>query len=70
MAATLPEEQYLKMSNLEHAFDNFDKDNDGKISLHELQDLVAEHSDQDLIKRVLSEADKDGDGEISFDEFK
>ena len=54
------------------AFKLFDKNNDGKLGLKELQCLllnVGEPTTMDDIKTLFSDIDKDGSGEISVSEF-
>ena len=55
------------------AFQLFDLDNRGKLSLANLREIARQLSesltDEDLID-IISEADDDRDGELSFEEFK
>jgi calcium-dependent protein kinase len=50
------------------AFNVFDCDRNGKISLSEIERIVLEASDD--IASLLPEFDADGDGELNFEEFE
>ena len=62
----------LKLKEYREAFDNFDKDHNGSISLKELGSMMKSlgqaPSDQDL-REIISEVDLDGNGNIDFNEF-
>jgi calcium-dependent protein kinase len=62
-------EDYLKL-----AFNFFDIDNSGTITLKELQTVLKGGGEynisMDLIVKIVSEIDVNGDGKITFDEFK
>jgi len=54
------------------AFQVFDKDGNGKISMSELKTVMqnlGEKLTDDEINEMIGEADKDGDGEVSYEEF-
>jgi calmodulin len=54
------------------AFDVFDKNGDGLVSIEELLTLMArigEHLSRSEAEDALRRADIDGDGQLSFDEF-
>ena len=57
---------------MQEAFDLFDKDGDGTISVNELSSLFrcfgARKNPEELAK-ILQKYDEDGSGEIEFDEF-
>ncbi len=54
------------------AYNIFDKDGDGGVSVHELAHVMRclgqDASDED-VRRMFNEVDQDGSGEIDFDEF-
>ena len=62
----------LKLKESREAFDNFDKDHNGSISLKELGSMMKSlgqaPTDQDL-REIISEVDLDGNGNIDFNEF-
>ncbi|KAG9454951.1 hypothetical protein H6P81_007855 [Aristolochia fimbriata] len=53
------------------AFQYFDKDNSGFITMEELEQALKEYGMQDDrdIKEIISEVDGDNDGRINYDEF-
>jgi calmodulin len=54
------------------AFDSFDKDNDGEISVSELgavMKAMGENLTEAQLQNLISEADDDGTGTINFNEF-
>ena len=61
-----------KMKEYREAFENFDKDHNGSISLKELgsmmKSLGQNPSDQEL-REIIAEVDLDGNGNIDFNEF-
>ena len=62
----------LTKEKLLAAFQLFDPDGSGEISIQEIiQVLGGGDSEEDIEnwRRVVQEIDKDGNGEISFDEF-
>ncbi|KAK9069964.1 hypothetical protein SSX86_010362 [Deinandra increscens subsp. villosa] len=64
-----------KMANDEHlhkAFSYFDKDSNGYIEPHELQESLMEDGDEDvsnIANDIFQEVDTDKDGKISYEEF-
>ncbi|KAK1437132.1 hypothetical protein QVD17_02917 [Tagetes erecta] len=64
-----------KMANDEHlhkAFSYFDKDGNGYIEPHELQESLMEDGDEDvsnIANDIFQEVDTDKDGKISYEEF-
>lgn len=71
IAACLKQEEIENEANLEMAFNVFDVDKSGKISVEELRRAlgVGGEKKKDL-KKMLMEVDNNGDGEIDFGEFK
>ncbi|RHN57562.1 putative non-specific serine/threonine protein kinase [Medicago truncatula] len=53
------------------AFQYFDKDNNGYITIEELEQALHEYNMHDgrYIKEIISEVDADNDGRINYDEF-
>ena len=54
------------------AFDFFDKDNSGFISMDELRQVLVKmgrHVNDDELARIFNSIDKDANGKISIDEF-
>jgi calcium-dependent protein kinase len=65
---------FLNEKTLKFAFDYFDKDGSGEITVNELKTVFCIDGDiattEKLLKNIISEIDQDGNGEISFKEFK
>lgn len=64
-----------EVNNLKEAFDVFDKDNDGLISVEELALVLnslglREGKKIDECKEMIKKVDMDGDGMVNFNEFK
>jgi calcium-dependent protein kinase len=61
----------LSQSNLEAAFNMFDKDGSGKISSEELKAMLETHAEvsEEVWTALVKQADQNGDGEIEFKEF-
>lgn len=61
-----------KTKELKETFDFYDKDQDGCLDIHDLQDLFkskgVEISD-DAVQDMINEVDYDGNGTIEFQEF-
>jgi len=60
------------LEELKEAFEIFDKNKDGSISVSELEKILkslGEKATRDEVKQMVAKVDKDGDGNISFDEF-
>eukprot|EP00930_Biecheleria_cincta_P055678 TRINITY_DN41978_c0_g1_i1.p1 TRINITY_DN41978_c0_g1~~TRINITY_DN41978_c0_g1_i1.p1 ORF type:complete len:532 (-),score=109.79 TRINITY_DN41978_c0_g1_i1:129-1682(-) len=74
LAATLDKRSLLQDTVLWQAFAFFDKNDDGKISRKELQDVLADDGVKSLfaeeLEHLMNEVDTNGDGEIDFEEFK
>lgn len=74
LAAALEKKHYLQEDACWNAFNFFDRDGDGHISLEELRQVLnsrnlKEEIDEAALDQALHEVDKNGDGEIDFDEF-
>lgn len=61
----------LSQTNLQAAFDQFDKDGSGKISSTELKAMLGSHREvnDQVWTALIEQADQNGDGEIEFKEF-
>jgi calcium-dependent protein kinase len=73
LRASLNKQKILTLENLQYAFNLFDKDSSGKISLNELSHILGndkEKKNDKIFKEMISNIDINGDGEISFEEFK
>ncbi|XP_036166412.1 calcineurin B homologous protein 2 [Myotis myotis] len=72
-----PEPPNSRMNKLRFAFQLYDLDRDGKISRHEMLQVlrlmvgvqVTEEQLESITDRTVQEADEDGDGAVSFMEF-
>nr|XP_008536013.1 PREDICTED: calcineurin B homologous protein 2 [Equus przewalskii] len=72
-----PEPLNSRMNKLRFAFQLYDLDRDGKISRHEMLQVlrlmvgvqVTEEQLESIAERTVQEADEDGDGAVSFLEF-
>lgn len=63
---------YLKDSHLQSAFEYFDKDGDGTITLEELKESLSSDDmllDIEEINSIITQVDTDNDGKISWKEF-
>lgn len=65
----------VETGELKEAFDVFDKDKDGLISVEELGSVLCslglkEGNKMENCKEMIKKVDMDGDGMVSFDEFK
>lgn len=61
------------VTEVEEAFEHFDKDKNSKLSAEDLAATIAELGDKipmDDVREMIREADLDGDGEVSQDSFK
>lgn len=72
LTASMNKEKILSIQNLEAAFNAFDKDGSGKISVDEIQALFTQKESikKSVFEQILKQGDKNGDGELSFEEFK
>ena len=69
---TLPEEQLFTETNLKTAFDMFDLDKNGTISLYEFKEILGlgKSKNKNLNKELLKEIPIKGNEEITFEQFK
>ena len=62
----------IKLKEYREAFDMFDKDHNGKITLKELSNIMKslnQEPTESELREMISEVDLDGNGEIDFEEF-
>lgn len=64
----MSKQQLLNEEKLRIAFQQFDGNNDGMLSIEELKKVLGT-GDNIFIKEILSKVDQNNDGEISFKEF-
>ena len=70
ISALIDQQTYLKDEKLKEAFDNLDKDKNGKISNDEFVEfLKLQKKDEKVIESYVKQFDLNGDGEIDYDEF-
>ena len=57
---------------MEYAFNAFDKDGNGSISIDEIMSIFKKTSnnvDKKVFEKMMKDADSNGDGSIEFEEF-
>ncbi|KFK28778.1 hypothetical protein AALP_AA7G046400 [Arabis alpina] len=71
ISATMNRYRLDRDENLFKAFQYFDKDNSGFITMDELESTMKEYGmgDEASIKEVIAEVDTDNDGRINYEEF-
>ncbi|KAI3700305.1 hypothetical protein L2E82_44931 [Cichorium intybus] len=71
ITATMHMNRMDREEHLYTAFQYFDKDNSGYITIEEMEQAIREYgiSDGRDIKEIVSEIDTDNDGRINYDEF-
>ena len=73
--ASMAETDLLSQDRLRKAFQLFDKDNSGSITIGELRDIFSffqtagADMDDAYIDKIIAQVDNDGDGDVSFEEF-
>ena len=69
--ATMEKNILLNQQNLEAAFNAFDTDQSGTISVDEIADMLGKSGkyDRSYWEELVKEVDGNGDGEIDFTEF-
>ncbi|KFK35914.1 hypothetical protein AALP_AA4G052700 [Arabis alpina] len=71
ITATMHRHRLESNENLDKAFQHFDKDGSGYITIDELEAALKEYGmgDDTTIKEILSDVDADNDGRINYEEF-
>jgi calcium-dependent protein kinase len=67
---TINKKNLFTESNLKHAFDLFDHDRNGTISLEEIKSLLECNLPDEVGRELLREINKKDDEEINFEDFK
>ena len=69
---TIPTNNLFKEENLKIAFDMFDLDKNGTISLSEVKEVLGmgKSIDESVMKEIMSEINNQGDDEITYEQFK
>lgn len=72
--AAIDHKHLLNKQNLEIAFDMFDLNHDGQISVDELKAMFADNiinssSGDEMVKMIMDQVDKNHDNLISHEEF-
>ena len=72
LRASMNKEKLLTENNIKLAFDMFDKDKSGKISINEIKVILGKESEisDKVWNQIIGEIDTNGDGEVSYKEFK
>ncbi|KAL4318711.1 hypothetical protein GQ457_18G005210 [Hibiscus cannabinus] len=71
ITATMHMNRMDREDHLYHAFQHFDQDNSGYITIEELDQALHEYGIHDArdIREIISKVDTDHDGRINYDEF-
>lgn len=75
VVASMAEEDLLSTARLRKAFQLFDKDNGGTITVDELREIFAFFNkagadlDDEYVEKIIVAIDADGTGDVSFEEF-
>jgi calcium-dependent protein kinase len=72
LTATISWTSSMSDKRLKSAFEAFDLDHNGRITLDELKQVIGSDDsvEDDFWTKLLNDADDNGDGEIDFEEFK
>ena len=70
--ATIPKENLFTDVNLKTAFELFDLDKNGSISLNEIKEVlgIKKNDDDKVIEELMNEVQRTGNQEINFQQFK
>lgn len=70
LSACISQNDLLTKNNLKMAFDYFDTDSSGKLSVEEVKNALSVSNIYDKkLSEIMSKLDVNGDGEIDFEEF-
>ncbi len=69
LRVTVNKRNIISENNLRLAFDKFDENRDGRLSMDEIKNVLGT-TENDYIQEVIRNIDKNNDGEINFAEFK
>ncbi|XP_020105774.1 calcium-dependent protein kinase 1-like [Ananas comosus] len=71
ISATMHMNRLEKEGHIYKAFEYFDKDNSGYITMEELEQALKKYDmgDEKTIKEIIAEVDADHDGRINYEEF-
>ncbi|OAY82735.1 Calcium-dependent protein kinase 3 [Ananas comosus] len=71
ISATMHMNRLEKEGHIYKAFEYFDKDNSGYITMEELEQALKQYDmgDEKTIKEIIAEVDADHDGRINYEEF-
>lgn len=70
ITATMDKQKSMNSKNILKAFQLFDKDNSGSISVEELKEVLGpDLAENDVWVDLIKQADADGNGELDLDEF-
>lgn len=69
LAALLVAHEFLTEEHVFEAFDNLDEDNNGFISLDDLQAILGQDLDLEIANEILASADLGKDGRVSREEL-
>ncbi|KAL5727220.1 non-specific serine/threonine protein kinase [Ranunculus cassubicifolius] len=71
ISATMHMNRMEKEEHLFTAFEYFDKDKSGYITMEELEEALKKYNmgDEKTIKEIIAEVDTDNDGKINYEEF-
>ena len=71
LRAVLDKKEALTDSTLTYAFNFFDRDNTGRISVEKIMSIfVDDKVNEEVFRSIFNEIDQNQDGEIDFAEFK
>eukprot|EP00831_Metopus_contortus_P029604 TRINITY_DN24341_c0_g1_i1.p2 TRINITY_DN24341_c0_g1~~TRINITY_DN24341_c0_g1_i1.p2 ORF type:complete len:127 (-),score=28.15 TRINITY_DN24341_c0_g1_i1:110-460(-) len=70
LMANLGYKNILAEEKLKQAFDFYDENKNGVITLNELKRVFGSFCSEEQILALMAEADTNGDNEITFEEFK
>ena len=63
--ANLTKQEYMNKQNLKMAFDFFDENHDGNISMRELKRIFSTVQSQAALENIINEIDFNKDGKVN-----